>query len=194
MPPPSTGHAADIALPDLGRRICILGPSNSGKSTLAEAIARKCGLDAIHLDQLHHLPHTDWKPRPREEFLALHDAAILGDAWVIDGNYSACMPQRFRRATGIILLDISTPSSLLRYVMRCLSGRARAGALEGGSDGITWAMLHHIAVVTPGNRKRYAEVYRQTRLPKIRLASMRAIDQCYRQWGLERQAVAHAGR
>jgi adenylate kinase family enzyme len=175
-----------VQLSELGRRICILGPSNSGKSTLAEAIARKCGLQAIHLDQLHHLPHTDWEPRPPHEFAALHDEAILGDAWVIDGNYSRCMPQRFRRATGIILLDISTPLSLFRYARRCLSERTRTGALEGGRDGIKWAMIHHIAVVTPGNRRRYAELYRQLRLPKLRLASARAIDRCYRQWGLER--------
>ncbi len=124
-----SGEAAWLPLPELGRRICILGPSNSGKSTLAEAIARKCGLAVVHLDQLHHLPHTDWQPRPPGEFLALHDEAIRGDAWVMDGNYSGCMPQRFRRATGVILLDIPTPLSLFRYVNRCLSGRTRAGGL-----------------------------------------------------------------
>ena len=35
-------------LSDLGDRICILGPSNSGKSTLADAIARKRGLEPVH--------------------------------------------------------------------------------------------------------------------------------------------------
>jgi Cytidylate kinase len=44
-----------MQLPDLGERICILGPSNSGKSTLAEAIARKRGLQAVHSDQLYDL-------------------------------------------------------------------------------------------------------------------------------------------
>ncbi len=94
-------------LAELGDRICILGPSNSGKSTLADAIARKRGLPAVHLDQLHHRPGTDWEPRPEAEFLAVHDATITGPRWVMDGNYSKCMPQRFDRATGVILLDIS---------------------------------------------------------------------------------------
>jgi adenylate kinase family enzyme len=92
-----------MRLSELGERICILGPSNSGKSTLADAIGRKRGLKVVHLDQLHHLPNTDWKMRPAREFLALHDEAIAGDQWVIDGNYSKCFPQRFQRATGIIL-------------------------------------------------------------------------------------------
>ncbi|MET3722789.1 hypothetical protein [Sphingomonas trueperi] len=51
-----------MTLDDLGPRLCILGPSNSGKSTLAFAIAAARGLPPIHLDQLHHLPHTDWLP------------------------------------------------------------------------------------------------------------------------------------
>ncbi|KRE90966.1 AAA family ATPase [Frateuria sp. Soil773] len=175
-----------MQLAELGKRICILGPSNSGKSTLADAIARKRGLQAIHLDRLHHLPGTDWEPRPPHEFAALHDEAILGDAWVMDGNYSRCMPQRFGRATGIILLDIATPLSLFRYARRCLFERTRAGGLEGGRDSLKWGMLHHIAIVTPGNRRRYAELYHKLRLPKLRLASARAIDRCCRQWDLER--------
>ena len=99
-------------LDTLGPRICILGPSNSGKSTLADAIAAKQGLEPIHLDRLYHLPHTDWQPRPAGEFLTLHDAAIAGERWVMDGNYSSCLPQRLARATGLILLDLSTPLSL----------------------------------------------------------------------------------
>lgn len=173
-------------LSELGERICILGPSNSGKSTLADAIARKSGVKAIHLDQLHHLPHTNWIPRPAHEFIALHDEAITGERWVIDGNYSKLFPQRFQRATGVILLDISTLTSLLRYVRRTIFEPSRIGALAGGQDSIKLAMLHHIAIVTPGNRKRYAEVYRRLDLPKISLPSIHSIDRCYEEWGLER--------
>ena len=174
-----------MPLSELGERICILGPSNSGKSTLAEAIARKAELQVVHLDQLHHQPHTNWVPRPANEFLALHDEAIAGERWVIDGNYSKLFPQRFRRATGIILLDISTGTSLFRYLRRTLFEHNRIGALAGGQDSIKFAMLHHIAIVTPGNRKRYAEVYRQLHLPKICLSSTRDLNNCFQEWGLE---------
>ena len=173
-------------LAELGERICILGPSNSGKSTLADAIARKRGLKAIHLDQLYHLPNTDWQARPADEFLALHDEAITGEQWVIDGNYSKCMPQRLERATGLILLDVSTAASLLRYVRRTLFDRARVGALEGGRDSLKWNMVHFIAVVTPARRQHYADVYRQCQLPKEYLPSIRAIKARYREWELER--------
>jgi adenylate kinase family enzyme len=114
-----------MTLTELGPRICIMGPSNSGKSTLAEAIAKARGLQVVHLDQLHHLPHTDWVPRPPAEFTALHDAAIAGDRWVMDGNYSRLLPQRLRRATGLILLDVPTTTSLYRYIRRCWFERDR---------------------------------------------------------------------
>ena len=171
-------------LSDFGDRICILGPSNSGKSTLANAIARKRGLETVHLDQLFHLPNTDWEQRPRNEFIALHDAAIAGERWVMHGNYSFCMSQRLRRATGLILLDISTASSLLRYFRRTLFEKDRLGALEGGRDSVKWDMIHHIAVTTPRNRKKYQSMFEELDLPKLQLTSVRAIKQCFLAWGL----------
>jgi adenylate kinase family enzyme len=140
----------------------------------------------VHLDQLYHLPNTDWKARPTQEFVALHDAAIAGRRWVMDGNYSRCMPQRFQRATGLILLDISTVASLLRYFRRTLFDHERAGALEGGRDSIKWDMIRHIAVVTPKNRQRYANVFHEIDLPKVRLSSIGEINQCYQMWDLKR--------
>lgn len=174
-----------IPLADLGRRICILGPSNSGKSTLATAIGRKCTIDVIHLDQLYHLPNTDWQVRPTDEFIALHNRAITQDQWVMDGNYSSCMGQRFDRATGLILLDVSTPTSLLRYANRTLFESDRHGALEGKRDSLKWSMIRHIIVRTPKNRIRYEQLFHDLDLPKIYLSSVREINRCYQQWGLQ---------
>jgi adenylate kinase family enzyme len=175
-----------LALRELGDRICIMGPSNSGKSTLADAIARKNRAQAIHLDVLHHLPETDWEPRPFADFQRLHDAAIETPRWVVDGNYSQLLPQRLERATGFILLDVSTPLSLLRYIRRCLFRRGRIGSLAGGKDSVKWQVLKHIAITTPKNRKRYAELQRTVELPKIYLSSARQIEACYLEWGLHR--------
>ncbi|PBC01049.1 AAA family ATPase [Mesorhizobium sp. WSM3860] len=175
-----------MKLSDLGDRICILGPSNSGKSTLADATARKRGLEVIHLDQLYHPPDTDWEARPKDDFVALHDAAISRERWVMDGNYSVCMPQRFRRATGLIVLDVATLASLLRYFRRTLFEKERRGALEGGRDSVKWDMIRHIAITTPKNRRRYRAMFEQTNLPKVQLSSLRAIKRCFREWDLAR--------
>lgn len=173
-----------MQLSELGHRICILGPSNSGKSTLADAIARKCDLKAVHLDTLYHLPNTDWKPRPTQEFIHLHDREITGERWVIDGNYTKCLPQRLSRATGLILLDVSTVFSLMRYFNRTLFEGQRHGGLEGATERITWDMIRHIAIVTPRKRKDYAGMFERLRLPKVRLSSINAIKQQFDVWGL----------
>ncbi|MET4576770.1 AAA family ATPase [Ottowia thiooxydans] len=167
------------SLDDLGSRICILGPSNSGKSTLACAIARKRGLPAIHLDQLFHQPHTNWKPRPQAEFIQLHDQAILQNQWVMEGNYTRTIEQRLERATGLILLEVSTATSLFRYFRRTWFEHDRPGALEGGQDSIKWQMIRHIAVVAPGNRRRYSDLYQKVRLPKVKLATTAELSRFY---------------
>ena len=104
---------------------------------------------------------------------------------MIDGNYSKCLPQRLQRATGMIILDVSTGASLFRYVRRTIFDPRRIGALEGGQDSTKMGMLHHILMVTPVNRKRYADLFQQLSLPKVYLPSIRAIKACYQEWGLE---------
>ncbi len=173
-------------LDKLGPRICILGPSNSGKSTLADAVARKLNLPVVHLDQLFHQPHTNWVPRPETEFLHLHDLAIRQEQWVIEGNYTRCIAQRLAHATGFILLDVSTVSSLVRYFRRCWFERERRGALIGSMDSVKWKMIHHITVVTPPNRKRYAQLFAHISLPKLRLATINELHRFYLAEGLQR--------
>lgn len=173
-----------MSLDDLGPRICIIGPSNSGKSTLAAVIGRARGVAPIHLDQLYHRPNTDWQPRPEAEFIALHDEALLGESWVMDGNYSRCLPQRLARATGFILLDASTATSLLRYLRRSWFERGRFGGLEGGKDSVKWEMIRHITVTTRKNRRRYQAMFNPIDIPKIRLSSAREIARFYRSEGL----------
>jgi len=163
-----------------------MGPSNSGKSTLAIAIGRARSLRPIHLDQLYHRPNTDWRPRPIEEFVALHDAAILGSRWVMDGNYVSCLPQRLERASGVILLDTSTATSLLRYLRRSWFERDRPGALAGGKDSVKWEMIRHIAIATRENRKRYSELFDGIALPKVRLATSQQLACFYLSEGLVR--------
>lgn len=175
-----------MVLKQLGPRICIMGPSNSGKSTLANVIARARGVDAIYLDQLYHLPNTNWLARPADEFTALHDAAIVGPQWVIEGNYSRLLPQRLERATGFILLDVPTVVSLFRYLRRCWIERDRPGALEGALDSAKWSVIRHIAGATRTNRSRYQHLFSEIDLPKVRLDSSKSVAEFYRLNSLSR--------
>ena len=176
-----------LKLSDLGPRIMICGPSNAGKSTLAVAIGRKLDMPALHLDQFRHLPNTDWRQRPDAEFQALHDAAIAGERWVMDGNYSKLMPQRLARATGIILIGDNRWANLFRYVRRTLFERARPGNLEGAQDSLKWAMVRWIMEVSPENLRRYKVELTATGLPFVGIDSMRELRRAYENWGLTLQ-------
>lgn len=157
-----------------------MGPSNSGKSTLAAAIGRRQTLNVVYLDQLHHLPNTDWVPRQENDFTALHNDAIEGPRWVIEGNYTWLLPQRLERATGFILLDVPTITSLYRYIRRCWFERDRYGALEGGRDSVKWEMIRHIAGATRSNRVHYRHVFDRIDLPKIKIGSTSTLAEFYR--------------
>jgi adenylate kinase family enzyme len=172
-------------LATLGSRIMICGPSNSGKSTLAQAIGAKLGLPVVHLDLLYHVPFSNWVPRPRAEFVAAHDVAVEADAWVMDGNYSKVMGPRLARATGIILLGERRWPALWRYFKRALFQKNRAGNLPGAKDSIKWEMIHLIMVIQPQRRAASVAKLRDARRPMVQLESMKELRALYATWGLD---------
>ncbi|OEO29492.1 AAA family ATPase [Devosia insulae DS-56] len=173
-------------LANLGCRIMILGPTNSGKSTLAAAMARKLDIPAIHLDRLQHLPNTNWQVRPEEEFAALHDQVILERSWIIDGGYSRLAPQRVRRATGIVVIDASLVTRYRRYFYRTLFQRSRAGALDGEQDSLSWMMLRWL-----WKSRNAAAKYRQlavaSGLPHVFAGNAEELNRLYALWNLKRK-------
>ncbi|WP_423067718.1 AAA family ATPase [Devosia sp. CN2-171] len=176
-----------LPLSALGERIMICGPSNAGKSTLAVALANKLEAEPYHLDLFRHLPDTDWVERSNEEFAALHDQAVLGERWVMEGNYSRLMPKRFARATGIILLGDNRLANFRRYLWRTLfEKRGRIGSLAGDKDSIKWEMVRWILVRQPKLRERDRTYLRSAGLPMIELDSMAELNQLYAAWGLDR--------
>ena len=179
--------AAPPRLDDLAPRICILGPSNAGKSTLADAIERGRGWPAVHLDQLHHQPGTDWRPRPAEVFAALHREAVAGECWVIEGNYSALLPERLARATGVIEIDVPLAIGLARYLHRCWFARDRKGGLAGASNGLRWPMLCYLLLDQRRKAPGWIEAAVRSGLPRVTLGTPRAAGACYRAEGLTRR-------
>ena len=175
-----------LPLEALGPRIVILGASNSGKSTLANAIARRAGLTPVFLDRLRFEPHSDWVERPVEDFTADHGAAILAERWVIEGNYSFTLPQRFVRATGVIVLWDRRWPAFYRYVRRTLFERGRLGSIDGDRDSLKWLMIRWILVVQPTRRAMYEKQAADSGLPLVRAFGMKEISALYSAWGLAR--------
>lgn len=99
-------------------RISIVGGSGSGKTTLADTLSKIYNIPAIHIDGINYL--SNWESRDKSE----RDNIILSCAkenkWIIDGNYSATLRQRFERADLIIWLDYSTFAQLRGVFKRVL--------------------------------------------------------------------------
>ena len=187
--PDDSGPPAFVPLATFGRRICICGPSNAGKSTLAVAIGGKLGLPVVHLDLLRFLPNTNWRIRPDEDFARLHDAAIAGDGWVVEGNYSTLLPQRLAAATGIVLLKSGRWAGLARYLRRTLFERHRRGQLDGARDSVKWRMIHWIVIAQPSRQRAMATTLRASGLPLIEVTAMGDLARLYAEWRLPSAAV-----
>lgn len=170
---------------ELGNRICIIGNSSSGKSTLAERLSRKLNFPVLHLDRIAHEAGTNWQRRSNDEFVREHDAILSEDAWIIEGNYSISMPQRFARATAIIWLDFSRYGCLMRYLRRCLKkDKSRPGLLDGVTGELGLGMVKHILGNYPRSRAKYERLLKPHENLVLHLYSMKELDRLCRDWEL----------
>ena len=105
------------------RRVLVLGCPGAGKSTLARSLGEALSLPVVHLDKLWW--KSGWINRTEGEFDALLDAVLLGEEWVIDGNYLRTLPRRLARCAAVVLLDYPRRLCLFRALRRILTWRGR---------------------------------------------------------------------
>jgi hypothetical protein len=98
-----------------------MGPSCSGKTTLAGGLAERFGVPHIELDALHHGPN--WQEASAAELRAKVEAALGGlDGWIVDGNYMGKIGTFvIDRADTVIWLDLPLGVCLRRMWRRTTS-------------------------------------------------------------------------
>lgn len=100
------------------RRVVIIGPGASGKSTLARQLGEITGLRVIELDKLFWQPGLVETRRP--QWMELQQKLIGESEWIMDGDlgpYDA-IEVRLRAADTIIFLDFSLVRCAWRAVRR----------------------------------------------------------------------------
>jgi adenylate kinase family enzyme len=100
------------------QRISVVGNSGSGKTTLAAAIASALQIPHLELDAVFHQPC--WQPLETELFRARVGGFIAGDAWVVDGNYSAVQDMVWQRADTVVWIDIPRLTVMRQLIPRTL--------------------------------------------------------------------------
>lgn len=86
-----------------GQRIAVVGTSGSGKTTLASEVSRRLKIPHLELDALYWRPN--WGEPPEDVFRQRVSDALMGDRWIIDGNYSKVRDIVWGRADTVVFLD-----------------------------------------------------------------------------------------
>jgi adenylate kinase family enzyme len=103
------------------RRVAVIGCPGAGKSTFALRLGAILGIEVIHLDRLYWRP--GWVRTPTDEWLQKQRAALRGDAWIVDGNYSASLELRLAAADVVVFLDYPPAICLWRALWRVVRSR-----------------------------------------------------------------------
>ncbi|RJL34369.1 AAA family ATPase [Bailinhaonella thermotolerans] len=154
-------------------RVLVAGISGSGKTTMARAVAERCGLPRYELDALHHGP--GWVKRP--EFEAEVEEFSRGPRWVTEAQYSSLGDLLWSRADTVIWLDLPRRTVMARVVRRSLwraltrrelwnGNRERWRDWLGPEHPIRWAWSGHA-------RKRLSVAERVRRHPHLTVVRLR---------------------
>jgi len=130
------------------KRILILGPSGTGKTTLSRQLGEVLHLPVLHLDTVYWL--KDWEHLDKEPFhQRMVDYFRKHDQWVIDGNYTnnRHFDLRLKLSDTIILLDYGTSASLQGIHKRAnmYKHQVRSDMAEGCVEGVDQVFLQYVA-------------------------------------------------
>ena len=106
------------------KRVLVIGPGGSGKSTFAKRLGQILDIDVKHLDR--HYWRAGWTKPSNEDWLKTVDELISADAWIIDGNFGGTLAKRVARCDTIIFLDMPRLVCLWRVTKRRLTYRKRS--------------------------------------------------------------------
>ena len=164
----------------MGRKLAVIGPTCSGKSTLAGRLAEHYGVPHVELDAFHWGPN--WTEADPDEFRRQVEAAMPDSGWVVDGNYNSKLGDLvIGQADLVVWLDPPLRTILPRLWTRTLRRIRDQDDLWGGNRE-TWRgaflsrdSLFIWALKTHRRRRRTAPAMLE-HVPSVRLRTARGAD------------------
>lgn len=153
-------------------RICIIGGSGTGKTTLANNLGKQLNLPVYHIDGIHHL--QNWEIRDKDE----RDKIILEkaneDKWIIDGTYHSTLKQRLERADFVIYLDYSTIAQVKGVFGRFVKNHGKEKPeIPGCKEKMDWEFFCWVVNWRKNKRQMIIETLEQIDSSKIHIFKTR---------------------
>lgn len=153
-------------------RICIIGGSGTGKTTLANNLGKQLNLPVYHIDGIHHM--QNWEIRDKEE----RDKIILEkaneDKWIIDGTYRSTLKQRLERSDFVIYLDYSTIAQVKGAFGRFMKNHGKEKPdIPGCKEKMDWEFFCFVVNWRKNKRKIIIETLKQVDSKKIHIFKTR---------------------
>ena len=118
-------------------RVCIIGGSGTGKTTLANNLGKDLNLPIYHIDGIHHL--KNWEIRDKEERDKIILEKINEEKWIMDGTYHSTLKSRLEKSDYIIYLDYSTIAQIKGVLGRVIKNHGKEKPeIPGCEEKMSW--------------------------------------------------------
>ena len=162
------------------KRVCIIGTSGVGKTTLGKSVAERLCLPFVDSDSFYW--QAGWQPASHDVLQERVLAATSGEEWVFDGNYLSLRQSVWQRADTIVWLDFSLPVVLGRVCWRNTRRTIGREQLWNGNRmnwRRAWSGVRHTRSTYQGKRANYPQFLSE--FPHLQVVHLRSPRQA-KQW------------
>lgn len=148
------------------KKVLVIGPGGSGKSTFAKRLGQILGIDVKHLDSFYW--RAGWTKPSEEDWIQKVNELTSGESWILDGNFGGTLALRVERCDTIIFLDMPRLLCLWRVTKRRLTyrNRSRPDMAEGCNEKLDLEFIDWVWNYSSRSRPRVLKLLEEKKASK----------------------------